>query len=79
MLTKKDKEEKIKKLAEFLSGEQVGKILSHQGLFPSVNPEVDNNIDGKKFLWVGWDYIHENNIGEILKECKELFFKAAEN
>lgn len=79
MLTKENKKDKIKKIAEFLSGEKVGKILSHQGLFPSINPNVNNNLDDKKFLWVGWDYIHENNIGEILKECKELFFKNVEN
>lgn len=79
MLTKENKKDKIKKIAEFLSGEKVGKILSHQGLFPSVNPNVNNNLDDKKFLWVGWDYIHENNIGEILKECKELFFRNVEN
>lgn len=78
MLTKKDKEDKLKKVAEFLSGKEIGTIMSHQGLFPTVNPEVDNNIEGKKFLWVGWDYIHKNNIGEILRECKELFFKGAE-
>lgn len=79
MLTKENKKDKIKKIAEFLSGEKVGKILSHQGLFPSVNPNVNNNLEDKKFLWVGWDYIHENNIGEILKECKELFFRNVEN
>ncbi|WP_300359649.1 ABC transporter substrate-binding protein [Fusobacterium sp.] len=79
MLTKKDKEDKLKKIAEFLSGEKVGKILSHQGLFPSINPNIDNNINGKKFLWTGWDYIHENNIGEILRECKELFFDNIKN
>lgn len=79
MLTKENKKDKIKKIAEFLSGEKVGKILSHQGLFPSVNPNVNNNLDDKKFLWIGWDYIHENNIGEILKECKELFFRNIEN
>lgn len=79
MLTKKNKEDKIKKIAEFLSGEEIGKILSHQGLFPTVNPNIDNNIEGKRFLWVGWDYIHENNIGDILRECKKLFFAGAEN
>lgn len=77
MLTKREKEEKIKKIAEFLAGEEVGKIFSHRGFFPTVNPNVDNSIDGKRFLWVGWDYIHKNNIGKILRECKDIFFKSA--
>jgi len=78
MLTKKSKENELKDLSEFFAGEKVAKILSHQGLFPSVNPNIDNNLDGKEFKWVGWDYIYENNIGEILKTCEAEFFKAAE-
>ena len=78
MLTKKEKEEKIKKIVNYLAGEEVGKIFSHQGLFPIVNPNVDNRLEDKKFMWCGWDYIHNNNIGEILEKCKSIFFKASE-
>ena len=78
MLTKKAKKEKIEKIVKFLSGKEVGEVLSHQGLFPSVNPEVDNRLDGKKFMWCGWDYIHQNDIGDILEECKDIFFKSVE-
>lgn len=77
MLTKKEKEDKIKKIVEFLSGKEVGEILSHQGLFPSVNPEVDNRMGDKKFMWCGWEYIHNNNIAEILTKCKDEFFESA--
>ena len=78
MLTKKDKAEKIKKLVDYLAGEEVGTVFSHQGLFPTVNPNVDNRIEGKKFMWCGWDYIHNNNIGKILEKTKEIFFRASE-
>lgn len=78
ILTKKEKEEKIKKIVNYLAGEEVGKIFSHQGLFPTVNPNVDNRLEDKKFMWCGWDYIHNNNIGEILEKCKSIFFKASE-
>lgn len=78
MLTKKEKEEKIKKIVNYLAGEEVGKIFSHQGLFPTVNPNIDNRLENKKFMWCGWDYIHNNNIGEILEKCKSIFFKASE-
>ena len=53
MLTKKDKEEELKELSEFFSSKKVGEILSHQGLFPSVNPEVENNL-GRQEIYVGW-------------------------
>lgn len=78
MLTKKEKEEELKDLSEFFAGEKVGKILSHQGLFPSVNPAVENSLGDKKFMWIGWDYIYQNNIGEILRNCEKVFFQGAE-
>ena len=77
MLTKKDKKDKLENIVKFFAGKEVGEVMSHQGLFPSVNPDVDNRMDGKRFMWCGWDYIHENNIGEILEECKNLFFESA--
>ena len=77
MLTKKAKKEKLEKIVKFFAGKEVGEVMSHQGLFPSVNPEVDNRMDGKRFMWCGWDYIHRNNIGEILEECKKVFFESA--
>lgn len=77
MLTKKEKANKLQKIVDYLAGEEIGKVFSHQGLFPTVNPNVDNKISGKKFMWCGWDYIHNNNIGEILENCKKIFFTAA--
>jgi len=78
MLTKADKEEKIKKIAEFFSSKYVGEILAHKGLFPSVNPDVDNKIDkDNSYMWIGWDYIYANNIGNLLQETLSLFNKGA--
>lgn len=74
MLTKKDKREKLKPVADFFASKEIATILSHQGLFPTVHPEVDNNLDNKKFMWVGWDYIENNDIGAILSHCEKLFF-----
>jgi len=77
MLTKKSKEKELKPLADFFASKEIGEILSHQGLFPTVNPEVENNLGDKKFMWVGWDYIKNNDIGAILKHCEKLFFQEA--
>ena len=73
MLTKRSKEEELKKISEFFSSEKVAKILSHQGLFPSVNPNIDNHLEGKKFIWLGWDYIYSNDIGKLIATCENLF------
>lgn len=77
MLTKEEKREELQDLAKFFSSKEVGEILSHQGLFPSIHPEVDNHLEGKKFMWVGWDYIKNNDIGKLLNYCEELFFQEA--
>jgi len=77
MLTKEEKREELQDLAKFFSSKEVGEILSHQGLFPSIHPEVDNHLEGKKFMWVGWDYIKNNDIGKLLNHCEELFFEEA--
>lgn len=74
MLTKKEKEKELKKLAQFMGGKEVGNILANQGLFPSVNPQVKNPTTGKPFMWIGWDFIYNNDMGKIIRHCENIFF-----
>jgi len=77
MLTKAEKLKEMESLIDFLSSKAVGEILSHKGFFPSVNPEVENLTPrDKKYLWIGWDYIYNNNLQEQMHYCEELFNKA---
>ncbi len=77
MLTKAEKLKEMEPLIDFLSSKTVGEILSHKGFFPSVNPEVENLTPrDKKYLWIGWDYIYNNNLQEQMHHCEELFIKA---
>lgn len=74
MLAKADKADKLKNVVDFFASREVGEILSHQGLFPSTNPEVDNNLDKDTlFSWLGWDYIYRIDIAGTIKECESLF------
>jgi ABC-type Fe3+ transport system substrate-binding protein len=74
MITKKNKKELLKPLADFFVSKQVGEILAHNGRFPSVNYEVDNRIpEENKYIWLGWDYIKKNNIGELISYCESVF------
>lgn len=78
MLSRKEKKESLKPIVDFLSSKEVGEILSHNGRFPSVNPEVDNMIpDGNRFVWIGWDFIKKNDIGKLIKRCETLFNETA--
>jgi ABC-type Fe3+ transport system substrate-binding protein len=73
MLTKEESKDQVSELASIMASKEMGELLSHQGLFPSVHPEVDNNLEGKSFKWVGWDYINSNNIGQLLSHCMNVF------
>ncbi|MEN8223094.1 MAG: ABC transporter substrate-binding protein [Acidobacteriota bacterium] len=74
MLSKTEKQEKLKPLVDFFASVEVGEILSHRGLFPSTNPDVDNRIpDENKFMWIGWDYIYSNDIAGLLSKCENIF------
>jgi ABC-type Fe3+ transport system substrate-binding protein len=74
LLSKKEKKEKLKPIVDFFASKEIGEILSHNGKFPSVNPKVDNMIsEDHKYMWIGWDYIKKNDIGNLLKKCEKLF------
>ncbi len=78
MLSKTEKQEKLKPLVDFFASEEVGEILSHRGLFPSTNPGIDNRIpDENKFMWLGWDFIYSNDIADILSKCENIFNNSA--
>ncbi|WP_372753669.1 ABC transporter substrate-binding protein [Labilibaculum sp.] len=80
MLTKKDKLEKTQPVIDFFASKGVGEILSHQGLFPSINPEVENKLpEENKFMWLGWDYINKNDIGALIRKCDGIFKKAIQD
>lgn len=79
LLAKSKNKEKVKPFVDLLYSKEVGEILSSNGKFPSTNPLVDNHLTpDQKFMWIGWDYIHSHDIGELIKKTEQLFFKAAE-
>lgn len=74
LLAKKSKKEQIQPFVDYFLSKEVGEILSANGRFPSTNPKVDNHLSKEqKFIWVGWDFIHGNDIGAIIRECENLF------
>lgn len=74
MLTKGASKTELQAVVDFLASKQVGEVLAHSGLFPSVHPDVDNRINAKnKFMWLGWDYIYSHDISATIKHCEKLF------
>lgn len=74
LLSKNSKKDKIKPFVDFFASKEIGEILSHDGRFPSTNPEVDNRLsEDQKFMWLGWDYINSHDIGQMIKDIEKLF------
>lgn len=74
MLSKKQKIEKLQPVIDFFASREVGEVLSHSGLFPSVHPDVDNRLDREsRFMWLGWDYIYSQDIAKLIGHCETVF------
>ncbi len=74
MLTKQEKINELQPIIDFFASKEVGEILAHKGLFPSINPNVDNRIpEENDFMWLEWDYIYKHDIGELIKTCDSIF------
>ena len=74
MITKKAKQDKIKPFIDFFMSEKIGTLFSASGKFPSTNPNVDNHLDeNQTFKWIGWDFIHNNDVGGLVRQCEKEF------
>ncbi len=77
MIGKKSKGARMQAVADFFAGKEVAEILSHQGLFPSLHPEVDNKLpETHQFMWLGWDYILNHNLNQEFEACHKVFDEA---
>jgi ABC-type Fe3+ transport system substrate-binding protein len=74
MLAKKERAQELQPVVDFFSSKAVGETLSHQGLFPSLHPEVDNRLaDDIPMMWLGWDKILKTDLSREIARCEELF------
>ncbi len=77
MLLKKSSPKEAGQLADLFASKEVGEILSHRGLFPSCHPEVENKVPEKApFMWLGWDFMRENDLGELIPRVNDIFLKS---
>lgn len=74
LLSKASKSEEVKPLVDFFASQELAEILSYNGKFPSTRPDFDNMLSpDQKYMWIGWDFIKENDINQIIKTCEKLF------
>jgi len=80
MLSKKQKIGKLQPVIDFFASREVGEVLAHSGLFPSVHPDVDNRVDKKReFMWLGWDYIYAQDMASLITHCERIFNQSVED
>ena len=78
MLIKESSLPELQPLVDFFASQKVGKILSEQGLFPSVRADIENNLPAdSKFMWPGWKFLRENNPGELIDDLTNKFNQSA--
>lgn len=78
MLAKKDRARELQPIVDFFASREVGEILAHQGLFPSLHPEVKNNLaDDVPMMWLGWDKILSSDLSTEIAGCEQLFGETA--
>ena len=74
MLSKAAKQEELQPLVDYFCSLEIGEILSYRGKFPSVHPDLDNQLgDNHPYLWLGWDYIESQDIGQLIRDCEDIF------
>lgn len=79
MLLKKNAPPEAERIADFFASKEVGEILAHRGLFPSCHPEVENKVpDFAPLMWLGWDFIGDNDLGELIPRVNRIFLEAGE-
>jgi ABC-type Fe3+ transport system substrate-binding protein len=79
MLAKADKRDKLQPIADFLASREVGETLTNRGLFPALNPEVENQLpESHPWQWVGWEYLYSHDIAEQIRYTVGLFEAAME-
>lgn len=74
MLERADAPAGTRELADFFLSREAGEVLAHKGLFPSLHPEVVNELpDPAPWLWLGWDFVREHDLGERIPRMLEIF------
>lgn len=65
------------KIMSILCQPEVGRIFREQGFFPSNITGVENALPGS-LRFVGWEYIYDPSLPEIIQRCKQIMTEEKE-
>ncbi len=76
MLVKSSELPRLQKIAEFIAGSPIGQVFAST-FFPSYHPEVLNDLPPEaRFKWLGWDFIQENDLGELVPKLENILLSS---
>lgn len=79
MLAKKERSEELQPVVDFFASKEVGETLAHKGLFPSLHPEVNNNLPNDvPMMWLGWDKILSTDLSAAIAHCEKVFNRSTQ-
>lgn len=73
LMAKKDKLNELKPILEYFNSDEVAEVFSANGKFPSTKKGFDNNLDDKKFMWLGWEFLNNRDLPKVYSRCLEIF------
>jgi ABC-type Fe3+ transport system substrate-binding protein len=76
LLVKSKRFNELKTVTDYLMGEELAQIFM-KAYFPSPHPAVESQFSaGTGLKWIGWNYIHTNDLEQINAQIDTVFLPA---
>ncbi|OIJ18743.1 hypothetical protein BKP45_15780 [Anaerobacillus alkalidiazotrophicus] len=76
LLVKDIRNKQSKIMNDFLFSDEVGELFVKIG-FPSIHSNKNHKLnDDTSFKWLGWDFIHENDLAKLKPKLNDIFLQS---
>lgn len=72
---KPDRVEALKPVLDYLTGKELARVLAG-ARFPVPHGDIEGEVQEKPLLWLGWDYLRENDLAALNAEIDRIFMPA---
>lgn len=62
----------VKDIVDFFFGDDLARALTGKGMFHIYSRDLDAACDGKRFAWLGWDWLLDRDIIETMRAIDEV-------
>lgn len=74
---KREKLTELKPILDFLTGTELSQTLASVG-FPVIRDDVSGEAQNKPLLWLGWDYLYDNDLPALNRDIDAVFMPELE-